>query len=266
MRVAVSSPFIRCLTVWHREFLTGFHKRKLAKKEESKKKAIARQKQEHLEARREVCVVSLNPSFHLSLLLSQFRRFVLTSATVATSYPRGTGCPERGKSRRGVRWFRAKCVLYSFGLFSVYPPSGSRAHTHARLDAESGDEEWDGIVPSDDAGREHETAYSDEEQFATVTVMEDFDPSTLLHGPTSSESQVERPPPSRRVSQKEPARNVEGQKTSKRKTAGTNKVRYETRAARRATQAKQHARRSEKAELAGGKAARKTKTGRKKRR
>lgn len=40
--------------VFLRDFLTGFHKRKLAKKEEGKKKAIARDKQEHLEARREV--------------------------------------------------------------------------------------------------------------------------------------------------------------------------------------------------------------------
>jgi hypothetical protein len=42
------------VTLWLREFLTGFHKRKLAKKEESKRKAQAREKEEHLEARREV--------------------------------------------------------------------------------------------------------------------------------------------------------------------------------------------------------------------
>ncbi|KAJ2996071.1 hypothetical protein NUW54_g7283 [Trametes sanguinea] len=36
-----------------REFLTGFHKRKLAKKEEAKRKAKEREKQERLEARRE---------------------------------------------------------------------------------------------------------------------------------------------------------------------------------------------------------------------
>ena len=37
-----------------REFLTGFHKRKLQKKEQAKKKAQDREKQERLEARREV--------------------------------------------------------------------------------------------------------------------------------------------------------------------------------------------------------------------
>ncbi|KAH9851457.1 nucleolar protein 12-domain-containing protein [Lenzites betulinus] len=36
-----------------REFLTGFHKRKLQKKEDAKSKAIEREKQERLEARRE---------------------------------------------------------------------------------------------------------------------------------------------------------------------------------------------------------------------
>ncbi|KAI0766868.1 nucleolar protein 12-domain-containing protein [Trametes elegans] len=36
-----------------REFLTGFHKRKLQKKEEAKKKALEREKQERLETRRE---------------------------------------------------------------------------------------------------------------------------------------------------------------------------------------------------------------------
>ena len=40
--------------VSYRDFLTGFHKRKLQKKEEAKKKAKEREKQERLEARREV--------------------------------------------------------------------------------------------------------------------------------------------------------------------------------------------------------------------
>ena len=37
-----------------REFLTGFHKRKLQKKEAAKKKALERERQERLEAKREV--------------------------------------------------------------------------------------------------------------------------------------------------------------------------------------------------------------------
>jgi len=39
-----------------REFLTGFHKRKVAKKEDAKKKAMLREKQERLDTRREVCL------------------------------------------------------------------------------------------------------------------------------------------------------------------------------------------------------------------
>ncbi|KAN0129197.1 Nucleolar protein 12 (25kDa) domain containing protein [Lactarius tabidus] len=202
-----------------REFLTGFHKRKVAKREESKKRAIEREKQEHLEARREQ------------------RRILAEQAAE-----------------------NAARVEEAYG--------GLAQNT------ESDDEDWRGIAsaPSNDAGLEQEAAYSDEEQLATVTIVEDFDPSTLIHGPASSEPQAESPPSPRRVSQngRERAKNVEGRKEmSKRKAATTTtkkKVRYETKAARKASQAKQRARRTEKAELAGGKAARKTKAGRKKRR
>ncbi|KAH9162991.1 nucleolar protein 12-domain-containing protein [Lactarius sanguifluus] len=197
-----------------REFLTGFHKRKLAKKEESKKRALAREKQEHLEARREQ------------------RRILAEQATQ-----------------------NAAKVEAAYGGFVE--------------DTGSDDEEWHGIAsaPSNDAGLEQET-YSDEEQLATVTIVEDFDPSTLIHGPTSSEPQALFPPPPPPPSSSlrkggERVRDDEGRKTSKRKNAP---VRYETKAARRAAQVKQRARRTEKAELAGGKAARKAKAGRKKRR
>jgi ribosomal RNA-processing protein 17 len=128
------------------------------------------------------------------------------------------------------------------------------------------------LAPSNDTGLEHETAYSDEEQLATVTIVEDFDPSTLIHGPASSEPQAESPslpppPPSPRRGG-ERVRDVEGRSKRKNATTTTRKVQYETKAARKATQAKQRARRTEKAELAGGKAARKTTkaAGRKKRR
>ncbi|KAH9054196.1 nucleolar protein 12-domain-containing protein [Lactarius vividus] len=193
-----------------REFLTGFHKRKLAKKEESKRRALAREKQEHLEARREQ------------------RRILAEQATQNA----------------------AKVEEAYGGLVQ---------------DTRSDDEEWHGIAsaPSNDA-LEQET-YSDEEQLATVTIVEDFDPSTLIHGPTSSDeprAPFPPPPPSRKGGERV-RDGEEGRKTSKRKNAT---VRYETKAARRASQVKQRARRTEKAELAGGKAARKTKAGRKKRR
>lgn len=48
-----------------REFLTGFHKRKLAKAEAARKKAAEREKQDRLEARREVSCALVN--HHLSL-------------------------------------------------------------------------------------------------------------------------------------------------------------------------------------------------------
>ena len=38
-----------------RDFLSGFHKRKVQQKEESRRKARERERQERLEARREVC-------------------------------------------------------------------------------------------------------------------------------------------------------------------------------------------------------------------
>lgn len=205
-----------------REFLTGFHKRNLAKKEVRKEKALAREKQEHLEARRE-------------------QRRILAEQAVQN----------------------AAKVEEAYGGFVQ--------------DAESDDEEWNGIAsaPSNDAGLEQETAYSDEEQLATVTIVEDFDPSTLIHGPAPSEPQAESPPsppppassPRRQKGgERERVRDAEGRRTSKGKNTTTKKARYETKAARRATHAKQRARRTEKAELAGGKGARKTKAGRKKRR
>ncbi|KAI9461248.1 nucleolar protein 12-domain-containing protein [Lactarius psammicola] len=207
-----------------REFLTGFHKRKLAKKEESKKKALAREKQERLEARRECR---------------------------ANVYDRSNVVSSRSKLPRTRQRLKRRTVDFV-------------------QNTESDDEEWNGIAsaPSNDAGLEQEKAYSDEEQLATVTIVEDFDPSTLIHGPTPSEPQAESPPlplpSSRRRRSGERVRGVEeDRRTSKRKNTT---VRYETKAARKATQAKQRARRTEKAELAGGKAARKMKAGRKKRR
>lgn len=50
-----SSFSVTALTTPHREFLTGFHKRKLAKAEAARAKAKEREKQERLETRREVC-------------------------------------------------------------------------------------------------------------------------------------------------------------------------------------------------------------------
>jgi hypothetical protein len=112
-----SFSFLCCMIlVFSREFLTGFHKRKLAKKEEGKKKAQAREKQERLEARREVRM------FLLSAFASQNQISLLIDT--AKAYARRAGRPERSQSRRGIRWLRAECVLQSISYFSI-PSSGS---------------------------------------------------------------------------------------------------------------------------------------------
>jgi ribosomal RNA-processing protein 17 len=171
---------------------------------------------------------------------------------------------------------RACPISQSFVLFL------RNSHGHKGL--EPADGEWTGIASSPSSGAgldhpEHEYEYSDEEQLATVTVVEDFDPSALLHGEPSSSSEdeqrpkEERRPPLPRARAKVATRghssaDVGGErranegKKNKNKNGAAKKVRYETKAARRATRATQRARRTEKAERAGGKAARKKTGGR----
>ena len=135
--------------------------------------------------------------------------------------------------------------------------------------ATESDDEWKGIASPSKAGGgpEHAAEYSDEEQLATVTVVEDFDPSTLIHGITPERPE---PPPARlpllgKVSREDGEMGYVQRRASKRKSIPAKKVRYETKAARKATQAKQRERRTEKAERAGGKAARKRAGGKKRR-
>lgn len=128
---------------------------------------------------------------------------------------------------------------------------------------EDDEDPWDGIN-GDDNARDDE--YEDEEQLATVTVVEDFDPDTIIHGPekpepstvprpstgtstTGANSTSELPPSSRRIAKKSQPKVRE------------KKIRYETKDARKREQTKQRARRTEKAERAGGKASRKSNSG-----
>ena len=228
----------------------------MAKKEEGKKKAQAREKQERLEARREVCTFCSTFGF---------QNWISHVCDIATAYARGAGRPERSGSRRGIRWLRAEYVLPHY-------PYSSAAHSGGYLRCvtatESGDE-WKGIASPSKAGGgpEHAAEYSDEEQLATVTVVEDFDPSTLIHGITPERPE---PPPARlpllgKVSREDGEMGYVQRRASKRKSIPAKKVRYETKAARKATQAKQRERRTEKAERAGGKAARKRAGGKKRR-
>jgi len=197
----------------------------------------------------------------------------------ATACARRAGCPERGKSRRGVRWRRTACVPSLYLNPSIHPGRAHSCCENAAVELDSDREEWTGIDPERDADADaaerHEYAYSDEEQLATVTVVEDFDPSALLHGAAAaSEGHHERastsPPPPHPHPHPPRRGKVEGENewgsaTSKGKRNGVaTKVRYETKAARRATRATQHARRTEKAERAGGKAMRKKAGGKKK--
>ncbi|KAJ7217944.1 nucleolar protein 12-domain-containing protein [Mycena pura] len=179
-----------------REFLTGFHKRKLAKADAARKKAIERQKQERLETRRE---------------------------------------QRRELRERAIE--NAAQVEKAYGA----------------IDGEDSEDEekWEGISVSKGKGKQMEEEYEDEDMLATVTVVEDFDPNALIHGPSPDSNSTPpsfptAPGPRQKVSSERP-----------KKKAKPKKVRYETKDARKLEQKKQRARRTEKAELAGGKAARK---------
>ncbi|KAF8444713.1 nucleolar protein 12-domain-containing protein [Boletus edulis BED1] len=158
-----------------RTFLTGFHKRKTARREEAKKKAQLREKQERLETRRE---------------------------------------HRRALAERSAR--NAAEVERACGAF-----------------AEVDGDDWAG-VSSEPEGMEAE--YEGEEQLATVTVVQDFDLTTLLHGPPPTRGPV-------------PAVD-KGEEVKRARRKKTPKVKYETKAARRTEQRRQRARRTEKAERA----------------
>ncbi|KAF9227266.1 hypothetical protein BS17DRAFT_800325 [Gyrodon lividus] len=184
-----------------REFLTGFHKRKVAKHEEAKRKAKLREKQERLEMRRE---------------------------------------HRRALAERAAR--NAAEIERAYG---------------AVIDNDGDD--WGGI-----SGDELEENFEGEEQLATVTVVEDFDPSALLHAPpnTLSLPVTGDTPPHRlmaKIKGKEKEKAKKDSINTKSKSKKNEKVKYQTKAARLAERSKQRIRRTEKAERAGGKASRKGK-------
>ncbi|KAF9066162.1 nucleolar protein 12-domain-containing protein [Rhodocollybia butyracea] len=183
------------------EYLTGFHKRKVAKTEAARKKAIEREKQQRQEDRRE----------------------------------------QR-------RMLRERAVENAAEIEKAY---GADSTSFAEdLD------EWRGISESNE---QKEKEYEDEEVLATVAIVEDFDPDTLLHGPTKPEASssslpAPAPPHRKKSSDSQPS-----------KKPKPKKIRYQTKDARKADRTKQRARRTEKAELAGGKASRKSSKGGKRR-
>lgn len=188
-----------------REFLTGFHKRKVARTDAARKKAMDKEKQQRQESRRE-------------------QRQILREQAVEN----------------------AANVEAAYG---------------ALINGEGADADVPALGPSGRARGKQREEFEDEETLATVTVVEDFDPDTLIHG-TPDEEQERRPSTSATSAPVKP-KPASKPKTSADKTkraAKPKKIKYETNAARRAQTTKQRARRTEKAELAGGKRAHKNKS------
>lgn len=225
-----------CPHLFLREFLTGFHKRKLAKKEAARSRAKEREKQERLESRREVrlylhvvLVPVLIQCIQQRLMLRE--RAIENAAQVEKAYGAVVG-----------RWsFHLNFNQQSF-----------------KLDYDiDNDDEWAGLSAKEN---ERDEEYEDEEMLATVTVVEDFDPDTIVHGPPRSDrpaiaSDRLEPPKSK------PSRQLQSNTGSSKKSR-PRKIPYETSDARKKERTKQRARRTEKAGLAGGKAARKSKSAR----
>ncbi|KAG1751654.1 nucleolar protein 12-domain-containing protein [Suillus paluster] len=191
-----------------REFLTGFHKRKVAKKEEAIKKAKLREKQERLDTRRE----------HRRALAE---RAAQNAAEVEKAY--------------------------------------------GAIINDSDDEDEGLNFSGNDREREVNGEYEGEEQLATVTVVEDFDPAAFLHDPpiTGSVPTDRLDTPSVTVvktkGKEKPHNDPLKSKRKAKKNEKTKSVKYQTKAARLAERSKQRARRTEKAERAGGKSSRKGK-------
>ncbi|KAF5380377.1 hypothetical protein D9615_004506 [Tricholomella constricta] len=185
-----------------REFLTGFHKRKLAKADAARKKAVEREKQERQETRREQ-----------RRMLRE--RALENAAQVESAYHALLGVPE-----------------------------------------DDAEDEWTGLS-SEAKGKQKDEEYEDEEITATVTVVEDFDPDTFIHGPhiTNDSAKHQSPPVDTQTSTMKSR--TPHDKTVLKKKVKTKKIRYQTKGDRMVERTKQRARRTEKAELAGGKASRK---------
>lgn len=141
----------------------------------------------------------------------------------------------------------------------------------AGSEGEDGDANWAGIGTGRAGRRAKEEEYSDEEQLAHVTVVEDFDPEELIHGPPptngdSSGLAKASGSASGRNSSSDPRPNaIKDERRGLPRKGGTKalagkskkKFKYETNAARKAAWKKQKGRQTEKAERAGGKATKK---------
>ncbi|KAH7108164.1 nucleolar protein 12-domain-containing protein [Auriculariales sp. MPI-PUGE-AT-0066] len=175
------------------DFLTGFHKRKLARTEEKKKKAQARDKQLRLDDRKE----------SRKALADQARK-------------------------------NAAAVERALG---------------ADLPSESDDDREEQSSKHQRAPREDEMEYEDEEQLATVTVVEDFSTDDLILGPQRLRQASGEPDDS--VDKADTPRQQAAAIRTKAKTREP-KFRYETKAARKAAKDKQKIRHASKVVAGGG--------------
>ena len=168
----------------------------------------------------------------------------------ATANAARTGSGEFSTSRKGLRrHFRCDSsgTLNDLRIPDVYSATGQS----------DDEEEWIGIQGSSST---KEQEYEDEEVLATVTVVEDFDLDTLIHGPSTPTEPSTIPA----VSTSKPHPVIpKTRPTSVKKKVREKKIRYETKDARKVERTKQRVRRKEKAELAGGKGSRKARLQRK---
>lgn len=120
------------------------------------------------------------------------------------------------------------------------------------LNSDGEDDDWNG-VSSSSKGKQKQQEYEDEEVLATVAVVEDFDPDSLIHGtdPIPRPSENVHPVPVKSVPRTSNPQSVPSKSKSR-----PQKIRYQTKDARKHEKSKQHTRKLEKAELAGGKASR----------
>ncbi|TFK20791.1 hypothetical protein FA15DRAFT_707805 [Coprinopsis marcescibilis] len=201
------------------EFLTGFHKRKKAKADAAREKAKEREKEGRKEDRRE--------------RRKQLRERAIENAAEVE---------------------RAYGAIISQLSLAYFRRSGNRG-VLLEADNDDSDNEWDGIGGNDEQDEE----YEGEQVVATVTVVEDFDPTTLTTGPrpTPQESSEHAKPSLAPVPtvQKKAPRSKPTKSKSKPK-----KIFYESKDERKREKDKQYTRKREKAALAGNKAIKKQKT------
>ncbi|TDL26279.1 hypothetical protein BD410DRAFT_784367 [Rickenella mellea] len=178
------------------EFLTGFRKRNLLKKEAAVQKAKERERQARLEARREQRQLLKEQALENAAMVEKAYRDEIAGSDSEEEFT-GFSTAEKGKAKQV------------------------------------------------------EDAYEDEEQLATVTVIEEFDPDTLIHPPKPTSHSLEKSAEADHKSTTKPPDNSKPK--SKTASGGKKKVKYETKAGRKAQHTKERARKKDKAERAGGK-------------